>query len=253
MLELYQRIQHANVTLTGDLAFANDWDFFMPDPAKHLENLVSTGPHAGTLGAFASGVTLRTRYPSLIDDAITNNQTTFWASDSKRVVESARYFGTGLYGIDVNDVATLKVIPETADRGADTLTPGKTCLNYANNVDEHGREYGARKLYEWQARYLPGIIGRLAVQNPGLPFTDSEVYSMQELCGFETIAKGSSKWCQVFRRDEWEDFEYARDLLHFYRTGQGNPYSAAMGMLWLNATAELLREGPDAGPLFVSL
>jgi acid phosphatase len=76
---------------------------------------------------------------------------------------------------------------------------------------------------------------------------------MQLLCGFETIAKGSSPWCDVFTKDEWEGFEYARDIIHYYRAGPGNPYSASMGWLWLNVTANLLREGPSSGPLFFSL
>ena len=33
----------------------------------------------------------------------------------------------------------------------------------------------------------------------------------------------------------------------------GNPYGPALGWLWLNATANLLAEGPSAGPLFFSL
>jgi len=254
MLELYQHLQKANVTLQGDLAFANDWDFFMADPAQRFENLVPTGPYAGTLEALKTGVKLRTRYENLLQQARDKNQTSFWASDSTRVIETAKYFAAGFFSVNWKDEATLHVIPETRERGGDTLTPGKSCRKYLDNVDEHGREYGIRMLYDWRDTYLPPIIERLAKQNPDITFTDAEVYSMQELCGFETIAKGSSKWCDVFTREECESFEYARDLLHYYRTGAGNPYSGAMGWLWLNATASLLREGPEkVGPLFFSL
>lgn len=77
---------------------------------------------------------------------------------------------------------------------------------------------------------------------------------MQEMCGFETLARGSSPWCDVFTHDEWENFEYVRDVLHFYRTGPGNPYSKAMGSLWADATAKLLaRGGEQAGELFLSV
>ncbi|TKA81855.1 hypothetical protein B0A55_01595 [Friedmanniomyces simplex] len=75
MLELYHHIQKANITFQGELAFVNDWDFFMRDPTTHLENLVSTGPYAGTLQAFATGVKLRTRYEHLLDQALAHNQT----------------------------------------------------------------------------------------------------------------------------------------------------------------------------------
>ncbi|KAK0292553.1 hypothetical protein LTR35_000583 [Friedmanniomyces endolithicus] len=254
MLELYQHIQKANITLKGELAFANDWDFFMSDPSAQLENLVSTGPYAGTLEAFATGVKLRTRYEHLLDQALARNQTSFWASSSKRVVETAGYFGAGFFGLDWKQSASLHVIPETEDRGGDTLTADKTCFKYLHNADEYGRAYGYRKWNKWREVYLPAIVERLSKRNPEITFSQDEVYSMQELCGFELIAMGKSQWCDVFTRGEWEQFEYARDVLHFYRTGPGNPYSGTTGWLWLNATANILLERPaEAGPLFFSL
>jgi len=254
MLELFQHIQKANTTLTGELAFANDWDFFMSDPSVRLENLVSTGPYAGTLEAFATGVKLRTRYEHLLDQALAHNQTSFWASSSKRVVETAGYFGAGFFGLDWKQLASLHVIPETEDRGGNTLTAGKTCFKYLHNADEYGRAHGYRKWNEWREVYLPAIVERLNKRNSGITFSQDEVYSMQELCGFELIATGKSKWCDVFTHEQWEHFEYARDVLHYYRTGPGNPYSGTMGWLWLNATVDLLTKGPaETGPLFFSL
>ncbi len=76
---------------------------------------------------------------------------------------------------------------------------------------------------------------------------------MQEMCGFETLARGSSPWCDVFTHEDWLNFEYARDVIHYYRAGPGNRFGAPMGWLWLNATASLLEKGPDAGKLFFSL
>ena len=76
---------------------------------------------------------------------------------------------------------------------------------------------------------------------------------MQEMCGFETLVRGSSPWCDVFSHEDWRNFEYARDVIHYYRAGSGNPFGAVMGWLWLNATANLLEAGPGAGTLFFSL
>lgn len=274
MLELYQHLQKANMTYSGDLSFVNDWNFFMRNPAQRFENLVATGAYAGTLEAFATGVKLKSRYEHLLDDALARKQTTFWASGSKRVIETAKYFGAGFFGVDWHDFADLQVIPETRKRRTSTLTPGKTCRKYGDNVDGNGHDFGARMLYEWRSHYLPPLVARLQRENPGISFTEANVYSMQELCGFETIALGGSPWCDVFTEEELESFgkglkayldcahepeltfmlvEYARDLLHYYKAGPGNPYSGAMGMLWLNATANLLKEGPEkAGSLFLS-
>lgn len=223
------------------------------DPSQHLENLVSTGPYAGTLEAFSTGVNLRTRYIDLLESALELGKVTFWASGSHRVEETARYFGAGFFGLEWQKYARLALVPETPDLGGDTLTPGDTCHDYANDVNDHGHAYGARMLSEFQRNYIPDIASRLAQENPDMPFSRDEVYAMQEICGFETIAKGSSPWCDVFTHEEWESFEYARDLLHYYRAGPGNPYGATMGWLWLNATANLLRQGSKDGEMFFSL
>ncbi|KAK4982172.1 hypothetical protein LTR66_009435 [Elasticomyces elasticus] len=253
MLELFQHIRHANTTLTGDLDFANDWDFFTGDPSADFESLTTTGPYAGTLEAFGTGVKLRTRYEKLLENPSARSNTSFWASDSPRVIETARYFATGFFGLDWADKsATLHVISENPDLGADTLTPGDTCAKYRDDVDDFGHELGARKLMEFRSTYLPAIADRLQEQNPNIRFSDSEIYSMQEICGFETLVRGSSPWCDVFTHDEWLSFEYARDVIHYYRAGPGNPYGATMGWLWLNATTTLLNEGPSAGPFFLS-
>lgn len=253
MLTLYQRLNHAGIEFQGDLSFVNSWDFFMPEPSKRLENLVPTGPYAGTLEAFGTGTKLRGRYEELLSLAVERNQTSLWASGSKRVIETARYFATGFYGIDWEEVATLHVIPETADLGADTLTPGDTCKNYHDNVDDYGHDHGYRMLDKIKSSYLPAIADRFRSQNPNITFSNAEIYIMQEICGFEILSKGHSPWCDVFTHEEWRQFEYARDLLHYYRCGAGNRYGANMGWLLLNATTNLLEQGPDAGPLFLSL
>lgn len=174
-----------------------------------------------------------------------------WASDSNRVIETARYFSTGFFGRNSASSAKLHVIPETSDLGADTLTPGDTCLNYRIDVDR-GHDNGARQLVNFRSTYLPSVSSRFHKQNPGIIFSNAEIYSMQELCGFETLVRGKSQWCDVFSHEEWLNFEYARDVIHYYRSGPGNPFGPVIGWLWLNATAELLENGPTAGKLFFS-
>ena len=69
---------------------------------------------------------LRTRYKYLLEAALEHDFTSFWASDSQRVVDTAQYFAAGFLGIDWEDLTALHVIPETPHRGANTLTPGRT-------------------------------------------------------------------------------------------------------------------------------
>ena len=193
---------------------SNRWPI---DPQKHLEQLTTTGPFAGVLEAFTTGVKLRTRYGHLVDE-LAENRTTLWASGSNRVIETGRYFSAGFFGIDWEKSASLKVIPETDDLGADTLTPGDTCLKYRDDF-KYGHDFGAAMLVKFRSTYLGAIGDRLEKDNPQIRFTDAEIYSMQEMCGFETIIRGSSKWCSIFTHADWENFEYARDVIHYYRAG----------------------------------
>ncbi|KAF9884466.1 acid phosphatase pho5 [Aspergillus nanangensis] len=252
-LELLSRIREQNIPLNGSLSFLNNWTYFTTEPQKDFNQLTRTGPYAGTLQAFTTGIRFLTRYSHLLPHT---TQTRLWASDSERVISSARYFAAGLFGLDWENSskATLEIIPETFDRGADTLTPGDTCLRYLEDTAT-GHDMGINMLSAFQDAYIPAIATRLLLSenNHGLKsLSNVEVYSMQEMCGFETIARGSSPWCDVFTRDDWENFAYARDILHYYRAGPGNPYAGAMGWLWLNATAALLRAGPEEGSMFFS-
>jgi acid phosphatase len=285
-----QRMKESGIQFNGTLSFFNDWDLFwdgrLPSNARpklvptisrnitvskgvyarksvnvstddsNLEQLTNTGPFSGRLGSFATGVRLRTRYHHLLDQNISPNTTrptTYWASGSERVIETARHFALGFFGIDweTDNTARLEVISEKSSLAADTLTPGRTCPENKNDLVE-GKMKGYRLMGEYRATYLPPIRERLHTQT-GLTFTDQELFSMQEMCGFETTVRGRSPWCSVFTRSDFLAFEYARDLLHYYRAGPGQRYAAAMGWLWLNATTNLLLEGPAAaGPFFFS-
>ena len=242
------KMRNSGIRFTGNLAFFNNWSLFWSDDAD-LEQLTSTGPFSGRLGSFTTGVRLRTRYHHLTSQALARNTTTYWASGSKRVIETARHFALGFFGLDAP--ANLEVISEEKSRGTNTLTPGRTC--HANYIDvQEGKLKGYRLMGEYRNTYLPAIAERLALQT-GLAFSTQDVFSMQEMCGFETTARGRSDWCDVFTQDEFLSFEYARDLLHYYRAGPGQKYAGTMGWLWLNATTNLMLEGPGAGPLFFSL
>jgi acid phosphatase len=256
MLDLVERIKTSNITIKGDLGFLNTWEYFADgDPSGKFEQLTSTGPYAGTLEAFTTGVKLRTRYADLFANRFPpgGGKTSLWASASQRVVDTGRYFSAGFFGINWNDTAELHVIPETAVRGGDTLTPGHSCQAYLNDTTK-GHNQGNAKLVEFRATYIPTIASRLEEQlgSPNFHFTNDEIYAMQEMCGFEILVRGSSPWCSIFTQSEWRAFEYARDVLHYYRSGPGSRYGVPMGSLWLRATAELLQQGEKAGPFFFS-
>lgn len=211
---------------------------------------------SGIITAFTTGVRLRSRYKHLISRALVlfpNDRTTVWATECSRVKDTASNFILGFWGAEHvdNPKPHLELVTEDVGAGADTLTPGRTCL--ANGLDKkNGKANGHHFMRQYRSAYLPPARKRLYDQT-GMSFNDSEIYAMQEMCGFEIIVRGHSPWCDVFTQDEFLAFEYARDLLHYYRAGPGNKYAASMGWLWLNATTNLLLEGEEAGTLFFSL
>jgi len=83
---------------------------------------------------------------------------------------------------------------------------------------------------------------------PSFNFTPTDIYAISLLCGYETVIRGSSPFCDldVLSPNEWLGFEYTNDLQYFYNTGYGNPISGAIGFPWLNATFDTLMADQDS-------
>jgi acid phosphatase len=77
---------------------------------------------------------------------------------------------------------------------------------------------------------------------------------MFELCGYETVIRGSSPFCSptIFNSDEWLGFEYANDLMYFHNTGYGRDLSPALGFPWVNASVAALDDDSSSQELFFS-
>ena len=237
-LDLLERLHAPDAKMTESLSFVNEWVYFTDTSNPAFENLTAIGPYAGTKQASNTGRALRGRYGHI---ATKRRPTRFWSCSAQRDVETAEHFADGFFGSDwrTDGSAVLETIPETPDRGGNTLTPGDTCYNYATDNRE-GHDKGYIKLAEWQANFSKPIAKRLASHALGVTLSPLDIYGMMEMCGFEILARGTSPWCDVFTKEEWLEFEYARDLLHYYRAGPGNMFGALMGWLWLNATQSLM-------------
>ena len=247
-LDLLDRLHENGVKLQESLSFLNTWTYFTDPSQPSFENLTTDGPYAGTLQARNTGKTMRQRYGHLIPQ---DRPTKFWTCETHRDVETARYFGEGFFGPhwETDGSAELEVISEDVSRGGNTLTPGDTCIKYRTDV--LGHDFGYLMLEKWQKNFTAPIIERLAEDAHGASLSALDIYGMMEMCGFEVLARGYSSWCDVFTHQEWLQFEYARDLLHFYRAGPGNQYGPVMGWLYLNATADLLLK-PKAQDVYFS-
>lgn len=97
-------------------------------------------------------------------------------------------------------------------------------------------------------------MARLNAMAPAFNFTSNDVFAMQEMCGYETVIRGSSPFCstELFSPDEWLSFEYTNDILYHYNTGYGNDVSGVIGLPWLNATMSLLTATTSSQDIYIS-
>lgn len=109
------------------LSFLNEWsletDHWLTSPTDQFEQETLTGPAAGSTRMFTLGSEFRSRYYGLWNFSTATGGSggvKVWASDSTRVIHSARYFSAGFFGVQVP--VQVEVIPETAERWGDTLT-----------------------------------------------------------------------------------------------------------------------------------
>ena len=216
-----------------DLAFLSTWK--SPISEKDGELLTRDGK----LEATQLGVDLSYRYPNLrIPPRV-------WASTAERTVKSAQALIRGLEPDD-NQI-NLVQIQESKKGGANTLTPYSSCSAYSTTG-------GTDQSNQFTDVYAAPILSRLRSQAPGFNWTANDVVAMQQLCGYETVIRGSSPFCSttLFSPNEWLGFEYANDLKYYYNLGYGDPLAGVIGFPWLNATMGLLTADSSSQDLYVS-
>jgi len=135
----------------------------------------------------------------------------------------------------------LVEVNEGDEDGADTLTPYSTCSAYSSSR-------GSSQSSEFLDLYSKPIIARFKAKAPNFNFTADDIYGMQQLCGYETVIRGSSPFCSLslFTPNEWLAFEYANDIMYHHNTGYGNEVSGAIGFPWVNATVNQLLTGSNS-------
>lgn len=65
---------------------------------------------------------------------------------------------------------------------------------------------------------------------------------MQQLCGYETVIKGSSSFCHLFTSEEWISFEYYFDIKYHFELAYGNILSPYLGIHWTKSITDLLEK-----------
>lgn len=192
----------------------------------------------GKLEATQLAISLSYRYPNM------SLPQRVWTSAAERTFKSAQAFVRGLE-LDDNTINVVSVDEKAP--GANSLTPYKQCPAYHSST-------GSEQVDQYLETFARPILPRLNKAAPAFNFTVNDVYGMMQLCGYESVVRGSSPFCDLdlFSPDDWLSWEYSADIMAHYNVGYGSDVSGSVGWPWLSATVDLLREksgGSTQAPL----
>lgn len=232
-LEASQENSSTNWDASHTLSFLSTWASPIED--EDIEKLSKVG----NLEAMKLGVDMYNRYREL------KQPNKVWTSTAERTLLSTESFVEGL-AIKENGTDIVQ-IGEYKETGADSLTPYKACPAYSSSR-------GSSQSTVFQKKYTAPIISRFRSEVPTFNWTASDIYGMQQLCGYETVIRGDSPFCSLdlFSPNEWLQFEYTNDIMYHHNTGYGNPISGVLGYPWVKSTTDLLTSQNAGQDLYVS-
>ncbi|KAF5318138.1 hypothetical protein D9619_012221 [Psilocybe cf. subviscida] len=219
---------------SGKLEFLNEWTY------KLGEELLTP---FGRQQLYDLGVSMRMKYGFLLQNFTDKNTIPVFRTESQdRMLASAMNFAIGFFGYPFDGQYQQSITIE-AEGFNNTLAPYMTCPNAKNATKaERGNWYISR----WADVYLKDARKRLQKDLKGLDLSIQDVYIMQQLCPYETVALGYSKFCELFTEEEWEGFNYALDLQFWYGSAFGSPVARVQGIGWLQEMVARLTNTPIA-------
>lgn len=209
---------------SGPLEFLNSWS---PNPG--LAALTTFGNEE----LFSKGTKMFYRYGAMLnytDPGAT--KIVARTTSMERILESARYFLAGFFGLDWQDYAKLEVQIEALGFNT-TLAPKGVCPGTTfSSIDDHTDDFRNLYLDSTQKKLNKYISGQ--VNGTQVHFKHKYVYAMQRLCAFETVTLGFSKFCDLFTEDDWKGYATRKDYSYYYENSFGNPTSRARGIGWVD-------------------
>ena len=115
-------------------------------------------------------------------------------------------FRSGFFGVPDYETSYYQEILIEHSGSNSTLSPNGACPNSVNNVAGNLSGWATGN---WTQVYLNATAPRLQQYITGLTLTTSDLYAMQQLCAYETVALGYSRFCELFTEEEWRGFDYS--------------------------------------------
>ncbi|KAG6854185.1 hypothetical protein C0991_009837 [Blastosporella zonata] len=240
----------ANWNATGDLKFLNDWTYKLGEELLTpfgRQQLCKDHPLlcSSALNSLETlddlGISMRMKYGFLLKNFTESNTIPVFRTESQdRMLYSALNFAIGFFGYPLDGKYQQSITIE-APGFNNTLAPYDTCPNaVAHDKMDRGVYYVKR----WAAIYLEEALARLQPHLKGYDLNIEEVYIMQQMCAYETVAIGYSKFCELFTEKEWEGFNYALDLSFWYGSAFGSPVARVQGYGWIKELIARLTHTP---------
>ncbi|KAG8701965.1 hypothetical protein FRC09_005030 [Ceratobasidium sp. 395] len=225
-----------NLKATGELEFLNDWTY-------PLGTAVLTA--FGRAQLYALGVSMRMRYGFLLNNFTDANRLPVFRTESMdRMLESTHNLALGFFGHPVENQYEQVIVVEDHEAKLNiTSSPYDSCPN-ANIPAKAYR--GVPRVQTWAAKYLANAVTRFNNLAPEVQWTVQDVYAAQQLCPYETVSLGYSKFCELFSKEEWDGFDYSLDLGFWYNDAYGSPIGQALGLGWLSELVARLTHTPIA-------
>ncbi|KAI9726363.1 MAG: hypothetical protein M1828_001637 [Chrysothrix sp. TS-e1954] len=200
---------------SGKLAFLNTWTYKLG-----AQILVPVGKQE----LFDSGTLHQYEYGHLYPN--NGNKIIARTTSEDRMLKSAEYFLAGFFGLQWPMNATLEVIIEQ-DGFNNTLAGYDNCPNSDTEVSAQGD----LAVEDWYKVYLADATKRLQQMITPSDFINvTDVYGMQSLCAYETVALGYSAFCDLFTYEEWQGYEYSVDLSFSGDDSFQSPTGRAVGV-----------------------
>ncbi|PGH16974.1 hypothetical protein AJ79_01358 [Helicocarpus griseus UAMH5409] len=212
-----EKIMGNSSQFTGNISFLRNWSY-------DLGSDILTAN--GRLELFESGVLHYFNYGKLYESTKKKDMKLVARTTTQnRMLDSAQHFLSGFFGLNWADKVDLEVIIEQ-DGFNNSLSGSKNCPNAHNETLLPG--YAARE--EWRKRYLANATARFNSWSGNFSWTEDDVVHAQRMCIYETIALGSSVFCQLFTWDEWLGYDYDTDVTYAGNNLFASPTGRAVGV-----------------------
>lgn len=247
-LDLMQRLtklraSNAGIAFTGPLAFMNNYEYALQPTGALTRSGKATELERGVAAWNAYGRMLYS------NDPIRSSKTTqpfVRVTNSTHTMPGVPYWLAGFCDTvqSSSEQPNISIAALTSpSQDMDLVTLSETYpsnntlapyLNCPNSNTFPISSFGELIAAKYANTYLLPTLSRLQSHfPPSVALNTSDLYTMQQLCVFETNTFGTSPFCSLFTPAEWAAYELTMDQLFYYDFSYGNSTGRAQGMGYL--------------------